>query len=488
MGKTHSSKKESGTTNAPSGPKGPSDNKGLFRQTRFINETETLFISIEGKTGRLKNWSRTGIGFEIEGTKALYTEHQKIPTVTIQSGSLELFSGDIEVKSVKPIPNGFYYGASFTNNLFLVEGVESATAVNQTLQAALETRKEFAILNPQFCQSVVTLSSVLRIIQKTCNEEEARWKGLTFDQRCEAERVFLPNMSLQIRDLLMRFNQEIATHVDIESLPENSIYHRVFHEEIYPYFEQADIARRSYEKPRGYAGDYEMMNQIYRNGFEGLSLFGKVLHHYTVNENSGESVKFRKPYLYGYYKKVLEKPGQKSVLSIASGPAVEFQEMVEKGTTADLDRLHVTLFDLDREALEHAQTKIFEKAVKRDVRPNVSFINASVKSFLGSATSETTFDLIYSAGLFDYLDNLTSAALVRKFYSMLKPGGTLLVGNFTRDNLTKAFLHLLGNWHLIHKTEQEMKNWATGIEGCTARIEYDRLKMIAFLVLERNAT
>jgi cyclopropane fatty-acyl-phospholipid synthase-like methyltransferase len=110
-----------------------------------------------------------------------------------------------------------------------------------------------------------------------------------------------------------------------------------------------------------------------------------------------------------------------------------------------------------------------------------------VKSFLTTAgdTSEK-YDLIYSAGLFDYLDNLTSAALIRKFFNMLNPEGYIIIGNFTKDNMTKAYLHLLANWSLIHKTEEEMRNWAAGIPNCSVEIEYDRLKMNAFLVVKRN--
>jgi hypothetical protein len=53
--------------------------------------------------------------------------------------------------------------------------------------------------------------------------------------------------------------------------------------------------------------------------------------------------------------------------------------------------------------------------------------------------------------------------------------------------MTKAYLHLLANWTLIHKSETEMRNWASGIENCTVDIEFDRLKMNAFLVVRRNA-
>ncbi len=149
----------------------------------------------------------------------------------------------------------------------------------------------------------------------------------------------------------------------------------------------------------------------------------------------------------------------------------------------------MTLFDLDREALEHAQTRIMRISGERNVKPNVNYINASVRTFLSAQTSApTSYDLIYSAGLFDYLDNPTSTALIRKFYSMLNPGGKLIVGNFTKDNMTKAFLHLVVKWSLVHKTKEEILEWASSIKDCSKKIEVDDNNILAFLVLEKNGS
>ena len=230
-----------------------------------------------------------------------------------------------------------------------------------------------------------------------------------------------------------------------------------------------------------------MMNQIYRDSFEGEDLFGKILHNYIANENSSNSVKFRKPYFLRFYRELLELPGVHRVLSVACGPAVEYQEAVSTWVQGDLDRIHATLFDLDREALEHAQTKVLEAAMKHDKRPNATFINASVKTFLTAHPEPgEIYDLIYSGGLFDYLDNTTSAALTRKLAERLGPTGTLVIGNFTKNNSTKAFCHLLTNWSLIHKTEEEIREWAKDIPGCTTRIEYDEAKINAFLVVRKT--
>jgi 2-polyprenyl-3-methyl-5-hydroxy-6-metoxy-1,4-benzoquinol methylase len=458
-----------------------------FRQTRVANPMGRLKITIGGVAMSLENWSRTGVAFI--APEAPFEVGQSVAGVRIFCEEIPIYEGDIRIRAAQPSRDGqTRYGASFASGLFKSESVESASAVTQCLERAHHAVDATLGACPEFCRSVIALKAVLREIQATCQKEEERARKLPFDSRRDSEQVFLTHMTERFKKIFFSFNEQIARQVDLESLPENSVYHRIFREEIYPFFEGADLVRRAYEKPRGYAGDYEMMNQIYRNGFEGWDLFGRMLHNYIANENSGESVKFRKPYFVGYYNRLLETPGNRRVLSIACGPSVELQEVVSTWSPADLERLHVTLFDLDREALEHAQTKLYELAANRGAHLRLQFINASIKSFLTShAETHEAYDLIYSAGLFDYLDNLTASALVHKFAGMLNPGGRLIIGNFTKENKTKAFLHLLTAWPLIHKTEPEMRAWAQGLGGVSIEVEYDHLGMHAFLVLRKDA-
>jgi extracellular factor (EF) 3-hydroxypalmitic acid methyl ester biosynthesis protein len=74
-----------------------------------------------------------------------------------------------------------------------------------------------------------------------------------------------------------------------------------------------------------------------------------------------------------------------------------------------------------------------------------------------------TFDLIYSPGLYDYLDQVVARPLTKALFSMLKPGGTLLLANFLRETSTAASMELFMDWWLIYRTEAEMRDFATDI-------------------------
>lgn len=461
----------------------------IFRQTRYSSDFGVLNVCIQSKNYTLKNWSRTGLAFDSSALDAnAFTIGDIITDACVFSSGIKVFEGEMRIVSKRTNENEqCTIACSLVSSLFLVEGVQAATAVSECSTEVLTSAVSILSANPEFCRIVLVLNSSLKKFEKACFEEEKRWRNMSYDQKSEAEKVFFPNMSAKIKELFIDLGQKISGLIDVENLPEDSVYHKLVNEQIYPFFERSDIIRRAFEKPRGYAGDYEMMNQIYRSNFEGTDVFGRILHNYITNEKSGESVKFRKSYLHRHIRDQLNKNGEIDVLSIASGPAVEYQEVIRTWTPEDISRLGMTLFDLDREALEHAQARILELATQRGVSPRTNYINASVKSFLGAQSlSSCKYDFIYSAGLFDYLDNRTSATLTKKFYSMLKPKGRLLLGNFTKNNKTKAFLHLLANWSLIHKTKEEIMGWADEITGCRKSIEIDDNDMIAFLVLEKD--
>ena len=79
--------------------------------------------------------------------------------------------------------------------------------------------------------------------------------------------------------------------------------------------------------------------------------------------------------------------------------------------------------------------------------------------------AEASFDLIYSAGLYDYLREGGAARLTRNLFDLLKPGGSLIIGNFSlRNPLHLRFpMEYLYDWVLIHRDEKAMARLAGGI-------------------------
>lgn len=84
--------------------------------------------------------------------------------------------------------------------------------------------------------------------------------------------------------------------------------------------------------------------------------------------------------------------------------------------------------------------------------------------------SVNSFDLVYSAGLYDYMLTFPerskgAIALMANLFRLTKPGGLLVIGNFSpRNPLDLRFsMEYLYDWALIYRNEKEMYRLADGI-------------------------
>jgi hypothetical protein len=66
------------------------------------------------------------------------------------------------------------------------------------------------------------------------------------------------------------------------------------------------------------------------------------------------------------------------------------------------------------------------------------------------------FDLIYSAGLYDYLLPEPATTLTNMLKGMLKPKGRLLISNFSRGSYGRGYLDWVMDWHLLYRDEAEL--------------------------------
>lgn len=240
-------------------------------------------------------------------------------------------------------------------------------------------------------------------------------------------------------------------------------------------------------KPRGYAGDAQMMSLVYRNEYEGVDLFSKLLHKIGTDCDACVAIRNRKELLLHSFG---EFQGGK-VLSLAAGPAQEIQEYQQhkndkkflaldhdietlkdaQKRNADLRYGIANAFHIIRgnkkylipkkNRLESCHPKSDTKGVRRLILP--------LKYSIGELKKDE-FDLIYSAGLYDYIRTFDdpqkgTIALTKALFDALKPKGRLLIGNISPKLSigVKWAMECLCDWYLIHRTEKEVLDFAQSI-------------------------
>ena len=90
--------------------------------------------------------------------------------------------------------------------------------------------------------------------------------------------------------------------------------------------------------------------------------------------------------------------------------------------------------------------------------------NRSIKAVLDGSFRPGSFDMVYAAGLYDYLNQRLASALSAAFFSLLRPGGRLVVENFDAGIYDSGYMEAIVDWFLIYRDAAEMLALAGTIE------------------------
>jgi len=274
-------------------------------------------------------------------------------------------------------------------------------------------------------------------------------------------------------DALFEKFERVAEALPKDQLPAHRNYMR---RQLHSLVMCSPFAHRTFVKPLGYAGDYEMVSMIARNRPEGESLYAKVVNTWFVRQPPAEAHRNRLRYLVdkltGETLRAMRAGGKARVLNLACGPAHEVQEFIMAQPVAE--QAEFLMVDFNEETLRYLQVAMDQSRHQSGRRTKVVYTKKSVYHLLkeaargpgrethktgvanGSVVGAEQYDYVYCAGLFDYLTDQVCTQLVGLMYRWLAPGGLLVVTNVeTRNPLRHGMEHLL-DWHLIYRNAAQM--------------------------------
>ncbi|MGZ9722157.1 class I SAM-dependent methyltransferase [Rhizobium miluonense] len=215
---------------------------------------------------------------------------------------------------------------------------------------------------------------------------------------------------------------------------------------------QDPLTRWSFEKPRGYSGDAQLLDFIYEHPavdvqVKAASPLGAEIYDFTRRAASAVAVRERRTLLAAHVDAVADEKENAEVLAIAAGHLRE----AERSNALKSSKLkRWVALDQDPISVGTVSSAFHGTCIEA--------VNGSVRTILGRAQKLGTFDFIYAAGLYDYLAESVAVKLTERCLQMLKPGGKFLLANFAQDIGVEGYMETFMNWPLIWRTDRDVQS------------------------------
>ena len=247
------------------------------------------------------------------------------------------------------------------------------------------------------------------------------------------------------------------------------------------------IWRRSYEKPLGYPGDFQIMNQVYDWQRLGDTLYGKLQHRLGL-ENAACVATRADMVREAMDEEIRRAPDQVThVTSLGCGSAREVIGYLDASHIPG--RASFTLIDQDQGALTYAYEHTYPSVIRHGGRANVQCLNASFIQLLRTGELFGKLppqDLIYSVGLVDYFQARRAKSFIAALYEHLTPGGLLIIGNMKDTDISCLWpMEFLCDWTVVFRTADEMRALADGLAGAEVDVRDDASGRVAMLYVRK---
>ena len=299
-------------------------------------------------------------------------------------------------------------------------------------------------------------------------EESLRTKVKIYKETVREIRNYLDHHSHEWGRFQSEFNQEVNAifrdliifekeHLDKGE--EEKVYKlkRLFVDRFRDDFVKGDYLRWSLEKPCGYAGDYKIIDDIYQNSPRTVG-FERLYDNYFQMSSISVAVRNRKEDFKRMICEFIKEQGSRplKIMDLASGPCRDIFELI-RHPLVEKGKISFHCYDADPNALEYAS-----KLLKED--PRVQFFKQNAVRIAlkkdPENSMESGYDLIFSTGLFDYLDYRVSVRLISNLKRLLNPGGKLIISD-VRDKFSNPsiyFMEWVADWSLIYRDDDNFRN------------------------------
>jgi len=324
-----------------------------------------------------------------------------------------------------------------------------------------EWQKLYKIL-PEFKIVIADMQSFFMDLRLWLEQIELGVRSQPAGDRFEIEREAILAVQEPVVGAALQILEKFdlaAQKVDPDTRAAHMFYMR---RQIHPLVLCAPFIHRTFYKPLGYAGDYEMVNMMVRDPYEGGSVFAKIMNRIFLSTPPVEAHRDRLTYLTQLLKdetrRVFCNKRAAHIFNMGCGPAKEIQNFLADGDTGQ--QTHFTLIDFNDETLAYT-SKVLAEAGKRNQCPaQFQMVRKSVNQLLKEAfknqSGKAKYDVVYCAGLLDYLTDPVSKRLLEILYDLVAPNGLLAITQVDESNPSRNWMEYVLDWHLIYRNAQKL--------------------------------
>ena len=415
--------------------------------------------------GTVIRLTRADIIFEVYNPYSIVQLSEVLHEVQVRRKDRTIYHGRAMVSSLVSTGLVVLVSASLVDPWSDFAGLSPREGLTVETQRFVEDWTSGHSIRPPYQLVVSTIRNFLSELSRWLQEAE-----MTISDR--VERSERPNelakdlleeikvgVDPKMHELFERFEYE-AAQVSEDELA----VHRAFAcRELHPLTMCSPIVHRTFTKPLGYAGDYAMVDMIVGEPALGANTYAKLINIFNVSTPPAVAHRNRIGMLLEHIEAEARRVSSEGrpfrVLNIGCGPALEVQRFITENELAS--RSEFTLMDFSEETLDHARAKLDEAQRESGRTLKVEYKNQSIHALLKEALQkrrgpEKTYDLIYCAGLFDYLSDRICKRLMQLFHHWTDGGGLVLATNVHPRNPVRHYMEHVLEWYLIHRDEREM--------------------------------
>ncbi len=295
------------------------------------------------------------------------------------------------------------------------------------------------LIEQQWDEAIERCNRELSDIALRCELPDADWDGLFQELTDQLHRVEAYCRALETSlgndtDTIRRKQAEFRQQTD-------------------PLFSRSYLMNRARTWPRGYPGDYEIIERVYNNQAVSPGV-GQLLDRYFLASTLAQGIQQRREKMRTLLTEELQRRTAARVLNIGCGPC---REVLELSPVIQQCNACFTNVDFDTDALLFSAQRLQHAALRDQIEFRqynaIRMINTqkNIREF-------GRFDIIYTIGLLDYLSDDILVRLIRSLYATLQPGGVLIAVFKDCEQYDTEDYHWLVDWTgFLQRTAQESR-------------------------------